>query len=205
MRAAKSPAALGRSSPASKPALRDVHFFAAPAELRRWLRANHAKADQLWVGMYKKGTGRPSVNWPQVVDEALCVGWIDGIRHSLDDERYCNRLTPRRRGSNWSTVNIARVAELTKEGRMRASGLKAFEGRKEDRSGIYAYEQRSPELPEEYAKVLRKDTKAWRFFEALPPGYRKTINWWVTSAKQEATRRARLQKLIEASARGVRL
>ena len=180
-------------------------FFPTPNDLRKWFRQNHERAEELWIGYYKKGTGKPSVTWPESVDEALCVGWIDGIRKSVDAESYKIRFTPRRRGSIWSAVNIARVKALTQERRMQPAGEKAFAAREENKSGIYSYEQRRPELEEPYASVLRKDKAAWKFFQAQPPYYRKIMSWWVVSAKQEATRQKRLRQLIEASARGERL
>jgi uncharacterized protein YdeI (YjbR/CyaY-like superfamily) len=183
----------------------EILYFPSPADFRRWLEKHHATEKALWVGYYKKGSGEPSLTWPESVDEALAVGWIDGIRKSVDDTRYKIRFTPRKPGSVWSSVNIKRVAELSKEGRMKPAGQKAFEARKENRSGIYAYEQRGEELPEPYAGRFRENPAAWDFYQALPPGYRKTINWWVVSAKQEETRLKRLEKLIAESAAGRRL
>ncbi len=180
-------------------------FFSTAADFRKWLGPNHATATELWVGFYRKHTGRPSLTWPESVDEALCVGWIDGIRKRIDAESYMIRFTPRRRGSIWSAVNIRRVAVLTNEKRMQPAGLTAFAARIENKSGIYAYEQRSEQLPEPYASRLRKNKAAWEFFQAQPPSYRKTLGWWVVSAKQEETRRKRLEKLISESARGRRL
>lgn len=180
----------------------EVKFFKTPAEFRAWLEKHHATERELWVGYYKKGSGRQSITWPESVDEALCYGWIDGIRKSVDEESYANRFTPRRPRSIWSAVNIGRVEELTREGRMRPEGLKAFEARTENRSAIYAYEQRGPELPEPYAKKLRRDKAAWKFFQAQTASYRKLASWWVASAKKEETRLKRLEKLIEDSAAG---
>lgn len=171
-------------------------FFATPLALRKWLLRNHATAKELLVGFYKSGSGTPSITWPESVDEALCVGWIDGIRRRLDDERYTIRFTPRRPGSVWSAVNIKRVAELTAEGRMQPAGLAAFERRKENRSGIYSYEQRPVTLPDPYASEFKKDEKAWAFFESQPAGYRRLATWWVVSAKKEETRFKRLAELI---------
>lgn len=145
------------------------------------------------------------MTWPESVDEALCVGWIDGIRKSMDAESYMIRFTPRRRGSIWSAVNIGRVKALTNEKRMRPAGLNAFADRRENKSGIYSYEQRTEQLPEPFAGLLRGNKKAWEFFQAQPPSYRKTIGWWVVSAKQDETRRKRLEKLIAESAAGRRL
>ncbi len=183
----------------------EIVFFPTPSDLRKWFRRNHATERELWVGFYKKNSGKPSITWPESVDEALCVGWIDGIRKSIDEESYMIRFTPRRRGSIWSAVNIKRVEVLTNEKRMQPSGLAAFAARRENRSGIYSYEQRSEQLPEPYAGLLRRNQKAWEFFQAQPPSYRKTIGWWVVSAKQEETRLKRLQKLIAESARCHRL
>ncbi len=180
-------------------------FFATPKELRAWLRKNHASASEIWVGFYKKHIGKPSITWPESVDEALCVGWIDGIRKTINEESYQIRFTPRRRGSIWSAINIKRVAALTNEKRMQPAGLVAFAARTENKSGIYSYEQRSEQLPDPYAGLMRRNKAAWKFLEAQPPSYRKTIGWWVTSAKREETRRKRLQKVITESAHGRRL
>ncbi len=180
-------------------------FFSSATELRNWFQCNHATAMELWVGFHKKHTRRPSITWPESVDEALCVGWIDGIRTSIDAESYLIRFTPRRRGSIWSAVNIRRVEALTNEKRMQPAGLAAFASRVENKSGIYSYEQRTEQLPEPYAELLRKNRKAWRFFQEQPASYRKAIAWWVVSAKQEETRQKRLRKLATASARGERL
>lgn len=187
------------------PEPKKITYFKSPAELRKWFRANHARAEELWLGYYKRGSGTPSVTWPESVDEALCVGWIDGIRKRVDADRYTIRFTPRRTGSIWSAVNITRVKALAAEQRMRPAGEKAFAARRENRSGIYAYEQRRDELEEPYAGELKKHTAAWDFFMAQPPSYRKVIGWWIVSARQEATRQARLKKLIDASAKGQRI
>ena len=170
-----------------------------------WLEENHATATELWVGFYKKDSGKPSITWPQSVDQALCFGWIDGIRKRVDESSYQIRFTPRRRGSIWSAINIKRAKELVREKQMRPTGLKAFQVRIENKSGIYSYEQRSTELSEPYAKVLRKNKAASNFFETQPPSYRKMIGWWIVSAKKEETRIARLVKLISESAKGKRL
>jgi uncharacterized protein YdeI (YjbR/CyaY-like superfamily) len=180
-------------------------FFKTPFTFRKWLAAHHATAKELWVGFYKKNSGKPSITWPESVDEALCFGWIDGLRKSIDADSYKIRFSPRKPTSTWSSVNTKRAKELIKEGLMRPAGLKAFEARKENRSGIYAYEQRSPELLEPYAGILKRNKAAWKFFQAQPPSYRKTINWWIVSAKQEETRLRRLNKLIEESAADRRL
>jgi uncharacterized protein YdeI (YjbR/CyaY-like superfamily) len=184
--------------------LPDATFFRTPADFRRWLTKHHATARELWVGYYKKESGRPSITWPQSVDEALCVGWIDGVRRRLDDESYAIRFSPRRKGSIWSTVNIKRAQELIAEGRMQPAGLTAWEARRENRSGIYAYEQRTPQLAPPYESLLRKNRRAWEFFQKQPPSYRKTAGWYVVSAKKEETRLKRLQKLITEWAEGRR-
>jgi uncharacterized protein YdeI (YjbR/CyaY-like superfamily) len=180
-------------------------FFPTPSAFRKWLTTNHAKSKELWVGFYKKNSGKPSITWPESVDEALCFGWIDGIRKTIDEESYKIRFTPRKTTSIWSAVNMRNVERLIKAKRMQPAGLKAFELRKDNRSEIYAYEQRSSELIEPYAAQFKRNKKAWDFFQAQPPGYRKIMNWYVLSAKQEETRLKRLQRVIEASAEGVRL
>ena len=179
-------------------------FFATPGEFRAWLTKNHERKQELWVGFYRKDSGRPSITWPESVDEALCVGWIDGIRKRLDAVSYKIRFTPRKRGSTWSAVNIARIAELTSAGRMRAAGLAAFNQRVEAKSGIYAYEQRkNAALDPAAEKQFRANSKAWKFFHSQPAGYRKTATWWVISAKRAETRAKRLATLIEDSAAGL--
>jgi uncharacterized protein YdeI (YjbR/CyaY-like superfamily) len=180
-------------------------FFKTPSDFRKWFEAHHVSAPELWVGFYKRDSGKPSITWPQSVDEALCFGWIDGIRKSIDDLSYKIRFTPRKPRSTWSAVNIKRAGELSEQGLMQAAGLKAFQAREENRSGIYSYEQRSPELPDHYGKKLKKNLAAWKFFQTQPPSYRKAANWWVVSAKKEETRLKRLDKLIDDSAQGRRI
>jgi len=182
-----------------------TQFFKTPAAFRKWLAANHAKSNELWVGFYKKNSGKPSITWPESVDEALCFGWIDGVRKSLDEQSYVIRFSPRKPSSIWSAVNIRNMERLIKEDRVQPAGLKAYEARKEYRSGIYSYEQRSPELVEPYAGLFKRHRAAWKFFQAQPPSYRKMMNWYVVSAKQEATRLKRLERLIDESASGRRL
>ena len=188
--------------PLSLPPVRRIRFFSSPAAFRRWLTANHRSARELWVGFHKRHTGTPSLTWPESVDQALCFGWIDGVRKRLDAERYVIRFTPRRPGSIWSAINIRRVRVLTKLGLMRAAGQRAFAHRRDNRSGIYAYEQRPTTLPEPFARVFRRQRAAWRYFQRQAPWYRKTCTWWVVSAKQETTRQRRLAQLIADSARG---
>ena len=181
-------------------------FFATPEELRAWFEENHERATELWVGFHRKGSGVPSITWPEAVDEALCVGWIDGVRKRVDETRYTNRFTPRKPRSNWSAVNIARVAELTREGRMRPAGRRAFEQRSEARSAVYSYENRHlAAFDAEMEAEFRAEPEAWEFFQARPPGYRKLATWWVVSAKREETRRKRLATLIERSRSGLLL
>ena len=172
-------------------------FFKTPAAFRKWLASNHGKSKELWVGYYKKNSGKPSIDWPQSVDEALCFGWIDGIRKCIDEESFKIRFTPRKPASIWSAVNMRNVERLIKEQRMQAAGLKAYAARKEFRSGIYSYEQRNPELVEPYASTLKRNKKAWDFFQAVSPSYRRTAIHWVTTAKKQETRQKRLETLIE--------
>jgi uncharacterized protein YdeI (YjbR/CyaY-like superfamily) len=180
-------------------------YFASPAEFRKWLAAHHATANELLVGFHKKGSGRPSLTWPESVDQALCFGWIDGVRKRIDETRYTIRFTPRRTRSNWSAINVRRAQELIAEKRMRPAGRKAFGARTEDRTALYSYENRPTELDEEFAKTFRRDKEAWAFFQAQPPGYRKLANWYIASAKTEETRQKRLAKLIADSAAGKRI
>jgi uncharacterized protein YdeI (YjbR/CyaY-like superfamily) len=176
-------------------------FFATPAEFRAWLDAHHDHEPELWVGFHKKGSGLPSMTWPEAVDEALCFGWIDSVRKSIDETSYANRFTPRNTWSTWSAVNIKRVQELIAQGRMRPAGLKAFAARVEESSGIYSYEQRdAAQLGDAYERQFRANHAAWDFFQAQPPSYRKTAIWWVVSAKKEETRQRRLTALIGDSA-----
>ena len=179
-----------------------VTFFRSPADLRAWMKQHHATMQELWVGFYKKNSGRPSITWPESVDEALCVGWIDGVRRRLDEVSYVIRFTPRKTDSTWSAVNIRRVEALTAHRRMRPAGLKAFQARQERKSRTYSYEQETVELGEPYATMLRKNKTASRFFQAQAAGYRHKTSWWVMSAKTEKTQLHRLKKLIDASARG---
>jgi uncharacterized protein YdeI (YjbR/CyaY-like superfamily) len=187
--------------PTSRPA-----FFETPAEFRKWLEQHHAAAKELLVGFWKKGSGRPSITWSESVDQALCFGWIDGVRRSVDDDSYSIRFTPRRPESNWSTVNIARVKELERLKLMRPAGRRAFEARSTANSGIYSYEQRkSIVLDAALEKRLKANKAAWTFLQEVAPSYRQLTIFWVMSAKADDTRRRRLDKLIEASARQQRL
>jgi uncharacterized protein YdeI (YjbR/CyaY-like superfamily) len=181
-------------------------FFETPAEFRAWLEENHATETELLVGFYRKGSGKPSITWPEAVGEALCFGWIDGVRRGIDEESYSIRFTPRKPTSNWSKVNIDKVAELTENGRMRHAGIAAFERRSEKRSGIYSYEQRKEAAFDAgQESEFRANDAAWSFFQSQPPGYRRTATHWVVTAKREETRQRRLATLIDDSANGRRL
>ena len=178
-------------------------FFTTPADWRAWLERHHAEHTEVLVGYYKRDTSRPSLTWPESVDQALCFGWIDGVRRRIDEHSYCIRFTPRKARGIWSAVNIARVEELTAQGLMKPEGLKAFQARTEDRSKVYAYEQATPAaLPEAYDRQLKANKKAWAFFQKQPPGYQRTVLHWVTSAKKEDTQLKRLATLIQDCAEG---
>jgi uncharacterized protein YdeI (YjbR/CyaY-like superfamily) len=185
------------------PTPHDVIFFERPEDMRDWFDAHHATATELWHGSYKKATGRPTVTWSQAVDEALCVGWIDSVRYSLDAERSAQRFTPRRPGSNWSAVNVGKVAELIAAGRMRPAGLAAWEARRPERTAVYGYEQDElATLTDEDEGRVRADPAAWADWEARPPSYRRSVVHWITSAKRPETRARRLAELVAESAAG---
>ena len=184
----------------------DAIYFASPAKFREWLEQHHEAAPELWVGFHKKATGRPSLTWPDSVDEALCFGWIDGIRKSVNAESYVIRFTPRKRASIWSNVNIKKAEALVESGRMRPAGLRAFEARDSKKSGIYSFEQRKKaRLTPDEEKRFRSNKTAWRFFESQPPGYRQVATWWIVCAKRAETRGRRLTTLIDDSAAGRRI
>jgi uncharacterized protein YdeI (YjbR/CyaY-like superfamily) len=180
-------------------------FFATPALFRKWLARNHDKASELLVGFYKKDSGQRSITWPQSVDEALCFGWIDGVRRRIDEVSYSIRFTPRKKTSNWSAINMARVKELTACGLMQPAGLRAFEQRREEKSGIYAYENAPRTLAADDEKKFKANRKAFTYFNGQPPSYRRVAIYWVTSAKKQETRERRLNILIDDSAAGRRL
>jgi uncharacterized protein YdeI (YjbR/CyaY-like superfamily) len=181
----------------------DPTFFATPEKFRAWLEEHHDKRKELWVGFYKKGSGKPSITWPEAVDEALCFGWIDGIRKSIDADSYTNRFTPRKARSTWSAINIKRAKELERLGRMHAAGRKAFDARTDDRSALYSYEQRhAAKLPPEQERQFKANKEAWKWFQAQPTSYRKAAIWWVVSAKKDETKARRLAALIDDSAHG---
>lgn len=181
-------------------------FFATPQDFRAWLATHAASADALLVGFHKVGSGQPGMTWPESVDEALCVGWIDGVRRRIDDQRYSIRFTPRRANSTWSAVNIARYAVLLREGRVTPAGVAAYARRTASESRVYSYEQpATAALSAAEQRAFQRHAPAWRYFEAAPPGYRRTVLHWVCSAKRERTRAERLARLIEACAAGERL
>ena len=179
-------------------------FYATPAEWRAWLEAHHEDAREHWVGFHKRGSGERSITWPEAVDQALCFGWIDGVRRGIDEQRYMVRFTPRKASSRWSLVNVRRVRDLQEAGLMHPAGLAAFEARTQE--GTYSYEQRDEaRFDERREALLRGHEAAWAFFSAQPPWYRRTATFWVMSAKREETRDRRLQALIEDSAAGRRV
>jgi len=180
-------------------------FFATPVDFRRWLEQNHAQAGELWVGFHKKGSGRPSITWPESVDEALCFGWIDGVRYGIDETSYRIRFTPRKPKSIWSNVNVKRVAALKKLGRMAPAGLAAFAKADPKRAGVYSFERRNARLGPAYEKRFKANKKAWDFFRAQPPYYQRLATWWVISGKKEETRAGHLRALIARCAAGRRL
>ena len=180
-------------------------FFPGSAEFRKWMEADYQTETEILVGYYKVATGKPSMTWSESVDEALCFGWIDGIRKSIDEESYCIRFTPRNPKSRWSAVNIKKVEEQIGKGRMMQAGIVAFEKRTNANPGEYSYENLSEELPRELLNLFHENNAAWKFFSKQPPSYRKTRVYWVMAAKQETTRFSRLDKLIKASAEGKRI
>lgn len=177
-------------------------YFKSPAAFRDWLEENHAKEEVLWVGYYKVKIGKPSMRWEESVKEALCYGWIDGLRKSIDEESYKIRFTPRKSDSHWSLKNIEMVKELKETGCMQPAGLKAYEKRKKSKTGRASYEQEEAELKKEYKDKIKANNRAWKFFLELAPGYTKQSIHWVMSAKQEKTRLRRLRILIESCEEG---
>lgn len=180
-------------------------FFATQAELRKWVQKNHKKLTEVYIGYYKTSTGKPSITWPQSVDEALCVGWIDGVRKSLGDESYMIRFTPRKKTSIWSAVNIKRIGELIEQRLVNDEGKAAFENRNENKSRVYSFEQDIVEFDSKQLAIFKKNKKAWAFFNTQPPSYRRPATWLVISAKQETTREKRLAQLIADSEAGLRI
>jgi uncharacterized protein YdeI (YjbR/CyaY-like superfamily) len=176
-----------------------VRFFKNKEELRNWFLKHHAAEQELWIGFYKKGSVKKSVTYPESVEEALCFGWIDGIRKKIDDTSYTNRFTPRRRGSNWSLININKVKELKKAGLMQPAGLSAYELRDKDKSGNYSFEKEEARLDEKYERIFKKNKAAWKFFNSQAPSYKKTAVHLLMSGKREETRLKRLEELINCS------
>ena len=180
-------------------------FFSSPNEFRKWLAENHEIEKEILVGFHKLATGLPSMTWSQSVDEAICFGWIDGIRKSIDSESYSIRFTPRKPKSIWSAVNMKKIEELTAKGLMYPAGIKAYEKREEHRTAIYAYENKPAELPEHFEEKFRANKKAWEFFQKQAPMYKKTALFWVMSAKNEITRTHRMETLINDSEEGLKI
>ncbi|MCE3075704.1 YdeI/OmpD-associated family protein [Chryseobacterium gwangjuense] len=180
-------------------------FFPTPQEFRNWLEKNHQNEKELLVGFFKVGTKKPSITWSESVDQALCFGWIDGVRKSIDDESYSIRFTPRKSTSIWSAINIKKIEDLTKAGLMTPEGLKAFELRKEEKSGIYSHEKELATLNPEFEKQFKANKKAWEFFNNQAPSYKKVMLHWIMQAKQEKTRLSRLEKTIRESELGKRV
>ena len=187
------------------PGPRKPIHFASAADFRKWLAAHHDKAAELWVGFWKKDSGRAGMTYEEAVDEALCYGWIDGLVNRHDERSYKQRFSPRKATSAWSAVNIAKIERLKAAGRMAKPGLEAFEKRDPKRTNLYSFENRDVALSAAFEKRFRAKARAWSFFEKQPPGYRRLMAFWVMSAKQEATRERRLAKLIERSAAGERI
>lgn len=182
-----------------------MKFFADQWEFRSWLELNHETQTELVVGFHKVGSGKPSMTWSESVDQALCFGWIDGIRRRIDDESYSIRFTPRKPESNWSAVNLRKIAELSEKGLMKSAGIAAFERRADVRSAIYSYENKPTAFDADLETQFRSNPAAWDYFDRQPAGYRRTMMYWVMSAKQAKTRTERLAKLIDLSARNERV
>lgn len=184
----------------------NIKFFKTSADLRAWFEKNYKKKQEQWIGYYKKDSGKPSITWPESVDQALCFGWIDGLRKSIDERSYTIRFTPRKPTSIWSAINIKKVIELKKLGLMTDAGLDLFEKRDGKKIVQYSFEQRkNQKLPAAFVKKFRANKRAWDFFSSMPPSYQKTTTWWIVSAKQEETRVKRLSLLIADSEQGRRL
>lgn len=177
-------------------------FFKSALDFRKWLSKNFKTEDELWVGFYKVATGKPSLTWSESVNQALCYGWIDGLRKSIDSERYMIRFTPRRPGSIWSRVNLKKMDDLISKGLMTEHGMQVYQNRKPDKKDLYSFEQVEIKFPVEFEKTFRSNRKAWNYFKLQNSSYRKAATWWVISAKQENTRLKRLQMLIEDSEDG---
>ena len=179
-------------------------YFSSETEFRQWLSANHQTAPELLVGFWKRSSGKPSIDWPQARDQALCFGWIDGLRKSLGEHAYTIRFTPRRKGSIWSKVNAERFEALSAAGYMTPEGVRAYEENKH-KSGLYSYENELKELTPAETRLIRANKAAWKDWEARPAGYHKVVLHWINGAKRRETREKRLATLIEASAKGQRI
>ena len=182
-----------------------IKFFKTQNDFRKWLEKKHNKSNEIWVGYYKKSSGKPSIDWPQSVDAALCFGWIDGLRKSIDEESYKIRFTPRKPKSIWSAVNLKRATELIKLGLMQPAGLEAFNKKDDKKIKRYSFERENVKLDKEYEKKFKSNKKAWDLFQSMVPSYKKPATWWVISAKQESTRLKRLNILIECSEAGEKI
>lgn len=178
------------------------HFFATPQDFRQWLEKHHAAEQELLVGFYKKGTGKPSITWPESVDQALCFGWIDGIRRSYDEESYTVRFTPRKPSSTWSAINIVKMEGLLAQGLVAPTGIAAFEKRQEHNSRIYSYEQEDVSLRKDFLKLFQADKEAWNYFSSRGAYYKKRAIHHIMSAKQEKTQKSRFEKVLQASREG---
>lgn len=183
----------------------DVEFFKTQDDFLAWLEDHHDQLKEQWMGYFKKNSGQLTISYQESVDAALCYGWIDGLKNAIDAERYKIRFTPRKPTSTWSQTNINRVVELQAQGKMRPAGMQAYELRRENRSGIYSYEQRSVDLDTPYSDRIKRNKQAWEFYQAQSDSYRKAANWWVVSAKTEETRLKRLDQLIACSADGQKI
>ena len=182
-----------------------VKYFKSSSEFRQWLELNHARLSELWVGFFKKDSGKGGLTYAEALDEALCFGWIDGLKKRVDEFSYTHRFTPRKPRSNWSRINLQHVERLQKAERMTPAGLVAYAARKPERSGVYSFENAPRKLPPADEKQFKADEVAWAFFQRQPPGYQRKIIWWMVSAKKPETRTRRLSQLIEASRQGRRL
>jgi len=189
----------------SKSVSLDPHFFPSQDDFRKWLETKHKTEKELIVGYYKKGSGKPSMTWPESVDQALCFGWIDGVRRSIDEECYCIRFTPRRTGSVWSIVNIKKIKDLMEKGLMHPSGLQAFSKMKPSDSGLYSFEKNNVKLHDHLEEEFKINEKAWGFFSCQAPSYQKMVFSWIMSAKQEKTRMIRLKRIIDESKKNNRI
>ena len=182
-----------------------LRFFRSPSGFRRWLEKNHDKSQELWIGFYRKVSGKGGMTYHEALDEALCFGWIDGIRKKIDEHSFTNRFTPRKKNSIWSNVNVAHIERLKREGRMMTPGIAAFNAKDETRAGVYSFERERAELEPQMKKRFRENAKAWKYFEAQPPYYRRIAAWWIISAKRDETREKRLAELIRVSSKEMRL